>query len=177
MGLTASTCLSCQYSFCGTVTLSCDSIVLCHFILCYFIWNSSVYYFFVAIYQCRSGSPIEKHLYLALNFHVRMMIDSLALSKRTNCQRIVEPNATVELMSLATLSASQHTYKLQLAEDTLHPKPSLISVPRSGSLERLDIVVSLSGYMIAIMSLLSFFRASSSLLQKDRIAWLACNVV
>ncbi len=50
--------------------------------------------FLVAIYQCRSGKPIEKYLDLALNFHVRMMIDSLVLSKRTDGLDLSESRRT-----------------------------------------------------------------------------------
>jgi len=133
--------------------------------------------FFVAIYQCRSGSPIEKHLDLALNFHVRMMIDSLALSKRTNCQRIVEPNATVELMSLATLSASQHTYKLQLAEDTLHPQTitdfsTTVRIP--GKIGHSGIIVRLYDCDYVVTKLLQS-KQQPATKGSDRLARLQCR--
>ena len=68
----------------------CDSVLQFH---CSVSFRSMLFhleFFCILIFLLLSTSVVqevqfEKHLDLALNFHVRMMIDSLALSKRTNC--------------------------------------------------------------------------------------------
>jgi len=61
----------------------CDWICCVSFYSVSFLSEYSVYYI-LCCYQCCSGNTIERHLDLALDNHVRMMVNSLDLSERVD---------------------------------------------------------------------------------------------
>ena len=97
MGLRSDPAPVCHASILSVALWLClvTPFVLCHFILCHSFRTLCI--LILLLLPVLLGNLIETQLELALNNHVRKMIDSLDLSERIDCYNVTEPSSQMSL--------------------------------------------------------------------------------
>lgn len=99
MGLRSDPAPVCHASILSVALWLClvTPFVLCHFILCHSFRTLCILIQDLLLLPVLLGNLIEKQLELALNNHVRKMIDSLDLPERIDSYNVTEPSSQMSL--------------------------------------------------------------------------------